>query len=145
VPLHGAAADEQLCGDLLVGSSLAGQLGDLLLLRSQVGAGVIAALARLFAGCLELSPRAFGEGLGAHGGERVQRGPKLVAGIDPPLLPAQPFAVDQAGAGQVGRHPGLAQQLDRLAVLLFGGTSPGYQRPGPRRRPESPVAGARHG
>jgi len=29
VPLHGAAADEQLCGDLLVGSSLAGQLGDI--------------------------------------------------------------------------------------------------------------------
>src|SRR5450631_1340247 len=26
VPLHGAAADEQLCADLLVGSSLVGQL-----------------------------------------------------------------------------------------------------------------------
>jgi hypothetical protein len=31
VPLHGAAADEQLCGDLGVGSPVTGQLGDLLL------------------------------------------------------------------------------------------------------------------
>jgi len=36
--------------------SLAGQLGDLLLLRSQVGAGIVAALARLLAGRLELRP-----------------------------------------------------------------------------------------
>jgi hypothetical protein len=113
------------CGaDLLVGSSLAGQLGDLLLLRSQVGAGIFAALAHLLTGRLELSPRAFGEGLDAHGRERVERGPQLVAGIDPPLLPAQPFAVDQVGAGQVGRHPGSAQQFDRLAVLLFGRAAP---------------------
>ena len=127
------------------GRRRAGQPGDLLLLRSQVGACIFAAFAGRLAGRLELSPGAFGEGLGAHGRERVERGPQLVAGIDPPVLPAQPFAVDQAGAGQVGRHPGSAQQLDRLAVLLFGGTSPGYQRPGPRRRPASPVAGARHG
>src|SRR6185295_11832239 len=73
VPLHRAAADEQLCADLRVGSSLAGQLGDLLLLRSQVGAGISAALAHLLAGRLELSPRAFGEGLSAHGRERVER------------------------------------------------------------------------
>ena len=56
MPLHGAAADEQLCADLGVGSSLAGQLGDLLLLRSQVGAGIVRALARLLAGRLELRP-----------------------------------------------------------------------------------------
>jgi hypothetical protein len=88
VPLHGAAADEQLRADLRVGSSLAGQLGDLLLLRGQIGAGIFAALAHLLAGRLELSPRAFGEGLGAHGRERVERGSQLVAGIDPPVLPA---------------------------------------------------------
>jgi hypothetical protein len=48
---------------------------------------------------LELSPRAFGERLGAHGRERVERGPQLVAGFGASLLPAQPFAVNQAGAG----------------------------------------------
>jgi hypothetical protein len=101
VPLHGAAADEQPCGDLLVSASLAGQLGDLLLLRRQVGAGVVAALARRLAGRLELSPRPFGDGLGAYGRERVERGPQLVTGLGAPLLPAQPFALDQAGAGQV--------------------------------------------
>src|SRR5689334_2232899 len=43
VPLRRAAADEQLGGDLGVGTSLAGQLSDLLFLRRQVGAGVVAA------------------------------------------------------------------------------------------------------
>jgi DNA-binding CsgD family transcriptional regulator len=58
---------------------------------------------------LQLSARAFGEGLGAHGRECVERRSQLAAGLGPPVLPAQPFAVDQVGAGQVGRHPGAAR------------------------------------
>ena len=145
VPLHGAGPDEQLGADLLVGLPDPGQLGDFLLLRSQLGAGVLVPLAYLLAGRQELSPGPFGKRMGPHGRERVVREPQLVAGIDPPVLAAQPFAVAQPGAGQVRRHPGAAQPFERLAVLLFGGAPRGKQRTGPCRRTAGPVAAARRG
>ena len=68
-----------------------------------------------------------------------------IRGQEMKIVDQETGEISEAGAGQGGRDPGAAQQLDRLAVFLFGGASPGYQCPGPRRRPASPVAGARHG
>jgi hypothetical protein len=42
------------------------------------------------------------EGLGADGGEQVAGRARLVAGVGPPVLPAQPLAVEQVGPGQLG-------------------------------------------
>ena len=36
-------------------------------------------------------------------------------------LAAQPLAVAEMGAGQLGGHPALPEPLDRLAVVLLGG------------------------
>jgi hypothetical protein len=75
VPFHGAGPDEQLCADLLVGPSLASQPGDFLLLRSEVGAGFVRALAHPLPRGPQLPARADGEGVRAHGGERLEGRP----------------------------------------------------------------------
>jgi hypothetical protein len=145
VPLHGTGADEQLRADLGVGPPLARQPGDLPLLGGQLRARVLVPRAHLLPGGQELAPGAFGEGLDAQRGQRVEREPQLNAGVDPAVLPAQPFAVAQPGPRRVGRHPGLVQQLDRLAVRLVGAGPGGHQRPGPGRRPAGPAGPARLG
>ena len=109
----------------------------------QFGARVLVAPAHLLAGGLEFPPCTLGESLDAHGCERLKRGPQLIAGIDTPMLAAQPLAIAQAGTGQMRRHPGLAQQVDGLAVQVFGGAPLGNQRARPCRGATGPVAGAR--
>src|ERR1700731_3175290 len=102
VPLHGAGPDEQLRADLGVGPPLARQPGDLLLLRGQLRARILVPLAYPLPGGLELTPGAFGEGPTPHRGRRVEREPQLPAGVDPAVLPAEPFAVTQPGPRRVG-------------------------------------------
>jgi len=145
VPFHRAGPDEQLRADLRVGPPVPGQPGDLLLLRGQVGPGVLDPPAHLLPGGQQLSPGPFGETLGAHGRERLVRGPQLATGLGPPVLAAQPLAVAQPGPGQVYGHPGPAQPVERLAVQLIRRGPVGQQRQGPRRRPAGPVGAARRG
>ena len=145
VPLHGAGPDEQLRADLGVGPPVARQPGDLPLLRGQLRARVLVPLAHLLPGGQELAPGAFGEGLDIQRAQGVEREPQLAAGVEPAVLPAQPFAVAEPGARRVGCHPGLVQQLDRFAVRLVGGGPGGHQRPGPGRRPAGPAGPARLG
>src|SRR6185312_6786716 len=56
MPLHGASAEEELCGDLRVGEAIAGEPRDLLLLRRQLVAQLGAALAHGLARRQELAP-----------------------------------------------------------------------------------------
>ena len=110
--------------DLGIGAPVSGQPGDVLLLRGELGVRVDLASADLLAGGEQLPAGAFGEGLGADRGEQVVGGAQLVAGVDPPVLAAQPLAVQQVGAGEVGPQRGAAEPLDRLGVAPLGIVGP---------------------
>jgi hypothetical protein len=59
---------------------------------------------------------------------------ELFAGILPAALAAQPLAVDEVGAGEVGGHPATLELLNGLAVLFLGsglGCRPDRRRPDP--------------
>src|SRR5580704_11441911 len=71
VPLDRARADEQLRADLRVRQAVAGQPGDLLLLRRELVARVGASLAHLLARREELAAGALGERLHPDRGEQV--------------------------------------------------------------------------
>ena len=86
------------------------------LLRRELVARVVAALAHLLAGGQQLVPGALGEAVRAHRQERLARDAQLLARVDPPALAAQPLAVEQARAGELHAHAGAAEALDRLAV-----------------------------
>ena len=43
-----------------------------------------------------------------------------MAGVEPPVLAAEPLAVQQVGPGEFGPQPGAAEPLDRLGVALLG-------------------------
>ncbi len=78
-------------------------------------------LAHRFAGGQQLTPGPFGERLEAHRGEQAIGGPQLGAGVPAPVLAAQPFAVQEVGAGYGRAHAGTAEPFDRLAIVVFGG------------------------
>jgi hypothetical protein len=63
MPLHGARAEEEPGADLGVGEPVAGQLGDLALLRGQIVARLDSSLADPLARRLQLSEGALGERL----------------------------------------------------------------------------------
>ena len=76
-------------------------------------------------------------------------GAELRARVDPAALAAQPLAVEQVSAGQLGTQPGAAQSLDRLAIGGLGvlalaraapASAPG--RPAPSRSSPALVAWA---
>src|SRR3954451_9342897 len=97
VPLHGAGADVQLRTDLRVGATVAGKARDLLLLGRELVAGVVSALAHLLAGGQQLASRAICEPIRSHRGENVIGMAELLAGVDPPVLTAEPLAVAEPG------------------------------------------------
>ena len=66
-----------------------------------------------------------------------------VARVDAAVLAAQPLAVEQVRAGELGTQPGPAEPLDRLAVQALGGLAVAQQRPRARLDPERPVGAAR--
>jgi hypothetical protein len=99
-----ARADEQLCGDVLVRCTLGRAAGDLCFLGDQVVACLGGAFAGVLAGSLELDPSAFGERLHAEPAEQLVGAAQLLA-VQPPFLAAQPFAVEEVGAGEL--HDGL--------------------------------------
>src|SRR5215468_8949691 len=98
VPLDGARADQQLRADLRVRQALAGEPGDLLLLRRELLACPGAALPRLLACRQQLAAGALGERLHADRVEQVVGGAQLLAPVDAPALAAQPLPVEQMRA-----------------------------------------------
>ena len=85
VPLDRAGAEVELGADLRVRSAVAGEPGDVLLLRRELVACLVEALAHLGAGGQQLVPGALGERVGAHGDERVVCAPQLFARVDAPV------------------------------------------------------------
>ena len=79
------------------------------------------ALAGRLAGGEQLAAGAFGERLASHRGEHLVRGAQLLAGVEAAALAAQPLAVEEMRAGQLGAHAGAAEPVDRLAVQALGG------------------------
>ena len=84
---------------------------------------------------------ALGERLHADRRELVVGGAELHAGVDAAILPAQPLAVEQVGAGELGAQSCAAEPLDRLAVQALGGLAVAQQRTGARPYAEGPVGG----
>src|SRR5829696_2612739 len=98
MPLDGAWAEEELGADLRVRPSVAREPRDVLLLRGELVARVVAPLAHLLAGGQELVPGALGESLRPHREEHLAGDAQLLARIDAPALAAQPLPVEQAPA-----------------------------------------------
>src|SRR5262245_10561401 len=143
VPLDRARADEQLRADLGVRAPVTRQTGDLRLLGGQVVAGLHGALAHRLAGGQQLAAGALGEALGPHRREHLVRRAQLLARVHPPLLAAQPLAVEQPGAGEVDPAATAREPLDRLAVELLGGVAFAEQRARAGLDAERPVGAAR--
>src|ERR1700746_3269721 len=121
MPFNGPGAEEQLGPDLRVGAAVDGAPGDVLLRGGEVAGRPGRRLAYRVTGGQQLTPGPFGERLDAHRGEQVMGGPQLGAGVPAPVLPAQPLAVQQAGAGHGRAHAGTAETLDRLAIAILRG------------------------
>ena len=79
-------------------------------------AKVCAAGGRTVSPVQHLAAGTLGERLGTDAAERFVAGPKLVAGVAAPVLPAQPLAVEQMGACRVRAAAGVGQLLDGLPV-----------------------------
>src|SRR5215831_2804759 len=73
------------------------------------------------AGRAQLDPRAIGEGRSADQIEEFVRAAKLIAGVMPAPLAAQPFAVKQLGACKIQAQARAAEAVDCLAVEALGG------------------------
>src|SRR5215469_424202 len=94
VPLDRAGADEQLGRNLLICQAVLGQLGDVSLLRGQVGDGVEGALAHGLPSSQELAARSLGKALRAYAAEHLVRCAELLARLLAAVLPAQPLAAE---------------------------------------------------
>ena len=145
MPLDRARAQEQLGADLGIGQPVPGPPGDLPLLRGELVRFVRRALADGLPGGEQLAAGTFGERLGSHPREHVVGRPQLGPGVGAPVLPPEPFPVDQVRTGQGDRAAALAQPADRLAVELLGGFALTYQRARARldAQPPGGAAGAR--
>ena len=85
-------------------------------------------LRRGLAGGQQLAAGALGERLGADPAEAVVGGSKLLARVDAPVLAAQPFAVEELGAGEVDHATAAREPLDRLAVEGLRSSAVAQQR-----------------
>src|SRR3954447_11866104 len=121
MPFDGPGAEEQLGSDLDIASTVDGEPGDVRLLRGELVDRLDRPLAHPVTGGQQLTPGPLGETLDAHRGEQAMGGPQLGAGVPAPVLAAQPFAVEEVGAGQCGAHAGPAETLDRLAIAVLSG------------------------
>ena len=48
-------------------------------------------------------------------------GAKLLAGVNTPSGPPQPFAIEEMGTGKLDPHTSATQPFDRFLIILFGG------------------------
>jgi hypothetical protein len=128
VPFDGARADEQLGADLRVRVAVTGESADLGLLCGEFVERLDCAFARGFAGGQELARGALGERVHAHRGEQPVGGAQLLARVEALAFAAQPFAVEEVGAGECNADAGAAEPVDRLAVEALGGLAVAQQR-----------------
>ncbi len=117
VVLDGAGADEELGADLHVGPTVLGQGGNLVLPRCEL-VGVVGGPSPAGAGGEQFVGGPAGERGRAHLREQLVGCAELGAGIEPPASPAEPFPVEEVGAGQFGQGSAATEPLDGGAVLL---------------------------
>jgi hypothetical protein len=98
--------------DLGVGSPGPRELGDLLFLRGQSGAGALTVGAYLFARGLELAAGALGKGVGAHGRKLIEGASQLRGSVGTTIVARQPFAVTQSCPRGLRNHAGAGKQFD---------------------------------
>ena len=113
MPFDRSWTQEELGADLRVRETVTGEAGDLLLLRCEFVAYLRGPCMDPFACREQLDACSLGEGVHPGGGEQIVCRPELIAGLDPSSLLAEPFAVQQVSATQLGAHPRAAQMLDR--------------------------------
>src|SRR4051812_23285753 len=111
-----------------VREAVAGQSGNLGLLRGQLLAALDPAFADALARRPELAFGARGERLGADAREQVERGAQVLAGVEAAPLAPQPLAVEEVGPRELHAHAGALQPLDRLLVEALGGVAVAEQR-----------------
>ena len=130
--------------DLRVRVPVAGEPGDLRLLRREL----VARLDRALAHGLRRWPASSRRARSANASapmrrEHLVRRAQLLARVDAPVLAPQPLAVEQLGAGEVDRDAAAGQPLDRLAVERSA-SSPSLSSARDRASmPERPVGAAR--
>lgn len=115
MPLDRSWTQKELCADLRVGKTVSREAGDLLLLRREPVAPFQGPWLDLFPCSEQFEACSLGEGVHPDGAEQVVCGPKLIAGVHPSSVVAEPFAVQQVGTTQLGPHPRPPQMLDRLS------------------------------
>src|SRR5689334_15502407 len=142
MPFDGPGAEEQLGPDFHVGAAVGGEPGNVRFLGGELAGRLGRPLAYRVTGGQQLTPSPFGKSLDAHRGEQVMGGPQLGAGVPAPVLPAQPFAVQEVSAGHGRAHAGTAEPLDRLAVAVLGGLAFTQQSPRAGLGAERPVGAA---
>jgi hypothetical protein len=135
-------ADEEPGADLGVREPVARQPGDLCFLGGQLVASLDGALAGGHASGPQLAARPLRERLRADPLEHAVSRAQLLARVAAAALPAQPFPVQQMGAGELDTHPGPAQVGERLAVEALGFLALAQQRLRPGPQPERPVGAA---
>src|SRR5262249_55099446 len=129
VVLHRSRADEELRADVGVGETIPGELGDLRLLGREHATRLVGTGPGSLPRCLELPPGALGERLGPGMAEHLVCGSKFVAGVDAPVLAAQPLAVDQVCAREMDGDPRAPESFYCLAVQELGSLAVAQQRP----------------
>src|SRR4029079_11969200 len=92
VPLDRARAQEELGADLRICMPIRGEPRDLLLLRGQLSACLVAPFAHLLARREQLAAGALGECDGTEAGEGLIRDAKVFARVYPAVLAPQPLA-----------------------------------------------------
>jgi hypothetical protein len=86
---------------------------------------------------------ALGEAVRTAPRQQLVRGPELLAGIDPPVQPAQHLPVQQPAAPHHDRHPPALEPLDRGQVQSLGIAALAQLRLGHRQHSERPVVAGR--
>ena len=118
--VDGGRAQEQLRGDVPVAVSLAGQPGDLRLLRRELLGGLGGPLAGSLAGGQQLD-RARSANASAPIAVNISCAMRSCSrAFAAAALAAQPFAVHQVSAGELRSGPALPQVPDGLGVELLG-------------------------
>ena len=143
MPLDGSRTEEQLRPDFGVGPAIAGEPRDLDLLRGEFLYGDQTPLANLLARCHELAPRALRECLHPHRRVRPVGRSQLVPRVHLTVLPSQPFAIQELGAGEGYADPCSSKPLDRLEIKALGLATLGQERSRAGIHSQRPVGPAR--
>jgi hypothetical protein len=89
----------------------------------------VAASAGLSAGGQQLVVGALGESVRAPRDQHVTGGAQLRVGIDTALRAAEPLAVEEVRAGELGTQLRPTQAIDRFGIRALGGLAFAEQRP----------------